>query len=47
MYFGLGDATAIDRVDVEWPSGRKQSVTSGLKANSTLRLTEPGQPPRR
>ena len=47
LYFGLGDTAAIDRVDVEWPSGRKQSVTSGLKVNSTIRLTEPGPPPRR
>jgi hypothetical protein len=47
LYFGLGESTAIDRVDIEWPSGRKQSVTSGLKVNSTLRLTEPGQPPSR
>jgi hypothetical protein len=43
LYFGLGDATTIARVDVDWPSGRKQSVTSGLKVNSTLRLTEPGR----
>jgi len=43
LYFGLGGATTIDRVDVDWPSGRKQSVTSGLKVNSTLRLTEPGR----
>ena len=47
LYFGLGDADAIDRVDVDWPSGRKQVVTAGLKVNSTIRLTEPGQPPRR
>jgi hypothetical protein len=41
LYFGLGDATSIDRVEVDWPSGRKQVVTSGLSARSTVRITEP------
>jgi enediyne biosynthesis protein E4 len=29
-HFGLGAATAIDRVDVEWPSGRSESVRGVL-----------------
>ncbi len=41
LYFGLGDATAIDRVVVEWPSGTKQTITTELRTNSTLRVTEP------
>jgi len=41
LYFGLGDAPGIDRVEVDWPSGRKQSVTTGLRDNVTLRVTEP------
>jgi hypothetical protein len=41
LYFGLGDLTTIDRVEVDWPSGRKQVVTQGLRVNSTLRVTEP------
>jgi enediyne biosynthesis protein E4 len=41
LYFGLGDAPAIDRVEVDWPSGRKQAVTTGLRENDTLRITEP------
>jgi hypothetical protein len=41
LYFGLGDATKIDRVEVQWPSGRKQTVTDGLTVNQTLRITEP------
>jgi hypothetical protein len=40
LYFGLGDVTGIDRVEVDWPSGRKQVVTAGVSANSTLRVTE-------
>jgi enediyne biosynthesis protein E4 len=41
LYFGLGDLTTIDRVEVDWPSGRKQVVTKDLRVNSTLRVTEP------
>ena len=41
LYFGLGDATRIDRVEVDWPSGQRQVVTAGLQDRSTLRLTEP------
>jgi hypothetical protein len=41
LYFGLGDATKIDGLEVDWPSGRKQVVTKGLRENDTLRVTEP------
>jgi hypothetical protein len=41
LYFGLGDATKVDQVDVDWPSGRKQKLTQGLQANDTLRIIEP------
>ena len=44
LYFGLDDLTKIDRVEVDWPSGRKQVVTAGLSANSTLRVTESARP---
>ncbi|SPF55865.1 exported hypothetical protein [Candidatus Sulfopaludibacter sp. SbA4] len=41
LYFGLGDTASVERVEVDWPSGRKQVVTEGLRANDTLRITEP------
>ena len=41
LYFGLGEAAAVDRIEVDWPSGRKQVVTEGLRANTTIRVTEP------
>jgi hypothetical protein len=41
LYFGLGDARKIDRVEVDWPSGLKQVVTSGLRENRVLRIAEP------
>jgi enediyne biosynthesis protein E4 len=40
LYFGLGETTTIDRVEVDWPSGRKQVLTSGLGENQTLVITE-------
>jgi hypothetical protein len=41
LYFGLGDAAKVESVEVTWPSGRKQAVTRGLRADSILRVTEP------
>ena len=43
LYFGLGDATTVDSVEVIWPSGRTQVVISRITPNTTLRLTEPAQ----
>jgi hypothetical protein len=40
LYFGLGDAQNVDRVEVDWPSGHKQVVTQGLRANEVLRIDE-------
>jgi len=31
----------IDRVEVDWPSGKRQVVASGLQENEVLRITEP------
>jgi len=41
LYFGLGDVSKIDHVEVDWPSGRKQVVNDGLVENQTLRIVEP------
>jgi enediyne biosynthesis protein E4 len=41
LYFGLGAAIKVDRVEVDWPSGRKQVVTTGLQENRTLSILEP------
>jgi hypothetical protein len=40
LYFGLGDADRIDRVDVVWPSGKRQSVQSPVTMNGTLTIEE-------
>jgi hypothetical protein len=41
LYFGLGEATRVDRIEVLWPSGVRQMVTAGLAVNSTVDVTEP------
>ena len=43
LYFGLGDAGKVDRVEVDWPSGRKQVVTEGVPVNGTFQVTEAKQ----
>ena len=42
--FGLGDATNIDLVRVEWPSGTVQELRN-IAANQILTITEPGGEP--
>jgi hypothetical protein len=41
LYFGLGDAGKVDRVEVTWPSGRKSTVDRDVRVNGTLRVVEP------
>jgi hypothetical protein len=41
LYFGLGDAERIERVDVVWPSGRRQVAQMPVAVNGTLTLKEP------
>lgn len=43
-HFGLGVATTIERLDVTWPSGRKQTFTQ-LPADQRLTITEPAEGP--
>jgi hypothetical protein len=40
LYFGLGEATQVDKVEVRWPSGIKQTVSSGLEPNRLLTVRE-------
>jgi len=39
LHFGLGEATIVDRLEVSWPSGRRQSI-SAIKSRQMLRLHE-------
>jgi hypothetical protein len=40
LYFGLRGATRVDRVEVVWPSGQRQTVQNPV-TNGTLTLQEP------
>jgi enediyne biosynthesis protein E4 len=40
LYFGLGDAATVDRVEVLWPSGQTQIERGPISANSLIKVTE-------
>jgi hypothetical protein len=41
LNFGLGTATTVESIDIAWPSGKKQSVTTGITMNGTTTVNEP------
>ncbi len=41
LYFGLGEATQADRIEVEWPSGARQTVAPVPGINRMLDVVEP------
>lgn len=40
LYFGLGDATQIEKVIVNWPSGKQQILLGPIASNQTLEVVE-------
>ena len=40
LYFGLGDSAKIDSIEVNWPSGKKQTLSEGIPRNRLLMITE-------
>ena len=40
LYFGLGEAEKVDRIDVHWPSGKRQVVTGPLDASKLIEIKE-------
>ena len=42
LHFGLGDRTGIDRVEITWPSGRRQTINSPT-ADTLHSITEPAR----
>jgi len=40
LYFGLGTAESIERIDVQWPSGIKQTIQPPIKINSLVEIRE-------
>jgi hypothetical protein len=43
LYFGLGEAAKVDRVEVVWPAGGRQTLTNDLPVNALLTITEARQ----
>jgi hypothetical protein len=41
LYFGLGAAEGVERIEVEWPSGARQTITEGIPAKGSLTVEEP------
>jgi hypothetical protein len=42
LYFGLGDADTIDRIEVAWPSGQHQTVPGPIATNQLIEVVEEG-----
>jgi hypothetical protein len=40
LYFGLGKAMQVDRIEVLWPSGIQQTVHKPAVRNSVLQIVE-------
>ena len=40
LYIGLGDATQIDRIEVAWSSGKKQTLSDKIPINALLTIVE-------
>jgi enediyne biosynthesis protein E4 len=43
LYFGLGEASEVDGIEITWPSGTRQTVKSGLALNRQIEIKEPGR----
>jgi hypothetical protein len=40
LYFGLGAAPSIERIEVSWASGRRQEIPGPIPVNRTMTITE-------
>ncbi len=41
LYFGLGEASKVDGIEITWPSGKKQTLAGTDEINRTLTVKEP------
>jgi hypothetical protein len=41
LYFGLGNSQAISRVEVLWPSGKRQTISKNIALNTSVNVVEP------
>ena len=41
FYFGLGPASTVERIEVQWPSGTAQTVAGPIESNQLIEIKEP------
>jgi hypothetical protein len=41
LFFGVGSESIVSRLEIEWPSGKKQTVED-IRANQVLLMDEAG-----
>ena len=41
LYFGLGPANTVERIEVQWPSGTAQTVAGPIESNQLVEIREP------
>jgi hypothetical protein len=44
LYFGLGEVDKADRIEVLWPSGRKQVINGPIHSGKLLEIVEDAAP---
>jgi hypothetical protein len=42
VHFGVGDREELDRIEIRWPSGIRQTIRN-VRTNQVLAVEEPGQ----
>jgi hypothetical protein len=40
IYFGLGDETSVKRIEVQWPSGKRQALDDSIPVDRLLTIVE-------
>jgi hypothetical protein len=43
LYFGLGERAQADKIEVQWPSGTKQTLAKDIPKNGLLTIKESGE----
>ena len=40
LYFGLGDQNEVSKIEIHWPSGKKETKMGPFKANQLVQIKE-------